>query len=104
VFGNGNSLEMRLRECMYIPRMDTRETLRLPIPKEEIQSGCPIPGDVPMDNVDRSLVKPGAEMKRCVEATAIRWSGMNEMMDWSDEGARHGPPEDSMPMRTNESS
>ena len=47
-------------------------TLKPPIPKADIQKGCPMPGDVPMDNVDRSLTATGAEMQRCAEATAIQ--------------------------------
>ena len=34
-------------------------------PKENIQSYCPKTGDGPMDDVDSSLIMPGAEMKRC---------------------------------------
>ena len=33
--------------------------------KEDIQSYCPKAGDGPMDDVDSSLIMPGAEMKRC---------------------------------------
>ena len=34
-------------------------------PKEDIQSYCPKRRDGPMDDVDSSLIMPGAEMKRC---------------------------------------
>ena len=44
--------------------------------KEDIQSYCPKAGDGPMDDVDSSLIMPGAEMKRCENgrnAILCRW-------------------------------
>ena len=55
-----------------VPRMDVRATLSMTIPKADIQKGCPMPGDVPMGDVDCSLTATGAEMQRCAGATAIQ--------------------------------
>ena len=68
--GNRNSLKTRDHECRDVPPIDVRATLKLTTQKEEIQMGCPKPGDVPMSDVDRSLTATGAEMQRCVVATA----------------------------------